>query len=220
MSENVLIVIPAFNEKYTIAAVVENCCAFAKVLVVDDGSSDGTGAIAEAAGAIVLSNGINQGYEYSLNVGYQFAVDHQYGVMITLDADGQLPAEKVPDFVAALQMGAGLAVGKRGALSRLSEKTLAFFSRRLSHLADPYCGMKAYDLRNYKIQKFSSYNSVGTGLAFAYLTLGAQVANIDIEIKAREGTVSKFGGVISSEFRLLPSMLVGILRLFQIRGLL
>lgn len=215
MIKNVLIVIPAWNEERAITPVVESCRAFGDVLVVDDGSSDKTRGVAEVAGAVVISNITNKGYEYSLNVGYVYAVEQQYDAMITMDADGQLPPERIPDFISALVNGARLVVGTRKNLSRLCEGVLSFCSEHLSVIKDPYCGMKAYDLNIRPYSYFSRYNSIGTSLAFDYVDLDVNVTNIEIDMKAREGK-SRFGGALISEFRLSLSMFVGLYRLIKI----
>ena len=64
---------------------------FGDVLVINDGSIDKTGECAHNAGAELITNVVNQGYEYSLNEGYKYACDQDYDIMITIDADGQLP---------------------------------------------------------------------------------------------------------------------------------
>ena len=207
--------IPALNEQSTIGKVVESCRMFGNVLVVDDGSSDETSEIAKVAGAVVISNIKNKGYEYSLNVGYAYALENQYDVMITMDADGELPPDKIPEFICALDNGACLAVGARKKLIRLCEKVLSFFSKYLGGVEDPYCGMKAYDLNIPQRNHFSRYNSVGTSLAFEYVELGANIVNIEIDTNERQGK-SRFGGFFISEIRLSRSMFVGLGRLLKI----
>ena len=94
-----LIIIPAYNEASTIAHVVEGCSQYCDVLVIDDGSLDETLKESKEAGALVISNEINKGYECSLNVGYTYALAQNYDLMITMDADGQLPSNSIPKFI-------------------------------------------------------------------------------------------------------------------------
>lgn len=216
MKTRSLIVIPAYNEEPSIARVIKGCLRYCDVLVVDDGSYDETSRLSKEAGAIVFSNPCNKGYEYALNIGYRYALEQEYDVMITMDADGQLPSESVPQFLSALSGGACLVVGRRKVRPRFCEKALAFFSARFSTLLDPYCGMKAYDLTAMKKNCFSTYNSVGTSLALDYIEQDFRCENIDIDIQEREGQ-SKFGGILVSEFRLLRSMLIGHYRLVKHR---
>src|SRR5450759_609710 len=83
------IIIPAFNEAATIAAVVGNASRIGHVVVVNDGSSDGTERAATAAGATVITLKGNQGYEGALTRGMQFAVENKFSFALTMDADGQ-----------------------------------------------------------------------------------------------------------------------------------
>lgn len=216
MMKGSLVVIPAFNEEASVKNVVTKCAEYCDVLVVNDGSTDGTAIVASLAGAVVLTNDGNKGYEYSLNVAYIYAVDHNYDLMITMDADGQLPAETLPKFIKAIEDGASLAVGNRIIKPRVCEKIFAFFASRLSSIRDPYCGMKAYCLKALKRNTFSQYNSIGTSLALEYIEQQLPCQNIDIEIKERDGE-SKFGGKLSSELKLFRSMIIGNFRLLKIR---
>ena len=93
-----LIVIPAFNEEATVSNVVNSCTKYCDVLVVDDGSTDKTFRAAIDSGAVVIPNKINKGYEHCLNVGYSYAHKLGYDLMITMDADGQLPSKSIPKF--------------------------------------------------------------------------------------------------------------------------
>jgi len=87
-----LIIIPAFNEEAGIAAVVADIHTQAPdfdVLVVDDGSSDGTARAARDAGAIVLAHNFNMGYGVTIQTGYKFAYEKGYKYIIQIDGDGQ-----------------------------------------------------------------------------------------------------------------------------------
>ena len=217
MNRKCIVVIPAFNEETTVKYVVRKCAEYCDVLVVDDGSTDGTAIAASLGGSRVLTNNGNKGYEYSLNVGYMYAIKHNYNVMITMDADGQLPAEMLPNFIEAIDAGASVVVGNRMMKPRICEKILAFLAKSVSSLKDPYCGMKAYCLNSLNRNEFSQYNSIGTSLALDYIEARLPCGNIDIEVKNRIG-VSKFGGQLSSELKLFLSMAVGVFRLLRTWG--
>ena len=211
---NFLAVIPAFNEEATIKDVVTQCTEYCDVLVVDDGSTDGTVDAASHFRATIISNDTNKGYEYSLNVAYLYALENNYDGIITMDADGQLPMKTIPEFINAIEGGVSLVIGNRRIKPRVCEKLFACFSVKLSSLKDPYCGMKAYCLKSLKRTTFSSYNSVGTSLALDYFEHNLLCHNIDIEIQERKGE-SKFGGRLLSELKLFPSMIIGNFRLLK-----
>jgi glycosyltransferase involved in cell wall biosynthesis len=107
-------VIPAYQEASSVGAVVEAARARLPVLVVDDGSTDGTAAAAEAAGATVLVQQPNEGKGAALRAGFRWALDGGFDAVLTLDADGQHDPAEIPAFLAAWSAGgADLIVGRR-----------------------------------------------------------------------------------------------------------
>jgi hypothetical protein len=95
----IAIVVPAYNEAENIGVVLERmpaevCGVETAVLVVDDGSRDGTGDEAAKHGAVVARHVINRGGGAALRTGYRLMVDSGAKIVVTLDADGQhLPSE-------------------------------------------------------------------------------------------------------------------------------
>jgi glycosyltransferase involved in cell wall biosynthesis len=94
-------VIPAYQAARTLEAVVRATREHLPVIVVDDGSSDDTGAVARAAGAQVLRQQPNQGKGAALRRGMAHAVGEGVEAVLTLDADGQHDPACAPAFVAA-----------------------------------------------------------------------------------------------------------------------
>ena len=87
-----LAVVPAYNEAATVGPVINAIHREAPqfdVLVVDDGSTDGTGSVAEAAGARVLRLPFNLGIGGAVQSGFSFALEHGYDYLVQVDADGQ-----------------------------------------------------------------------------------------------------------------------------------
>jgi hypothetical protein len=97
--DRIAILVPAYNEAENIGYVLdlmpaEVCGMKTTVLVVDDGSRDGTGDVAAEHGAIVARHVINRGGGAALRTGYRLLVESGAEVVVTLDADGQhLPSE-------------------------------------------------------------------------------------------------------------------------------
>ncbi len=95
----IAILVPAYNEAENIGHVLDRmpaevCGAPTAVLVVDDGSRDGTGDVAGEHGAVVARHVINRGGGAALRTGYRLMVESGAEVVVTLDADGQhLPSE-------------------------------------------------------------------------------------------------------------------------------
>jgi polyprenyl-phospho-N-acetylgalactosaminyl synthase len=111
----VWVVIAAYNEASVIAAVVSDVLrAGYRTVVVDDGSSDGTGAAALEAGAIVVRHPINLGQGAGLQTGISFALAEGADLIVTFDADGQHRAAEIPVLLDALiRNGADFALGSR-----------------------------------------------------------------------------------------------------------
>ena len=110
----IIALIPAYNEARFIADVVKGAARHLPVVVVDDGSSDGTGGAAALAGAKVISHGRNQGKGKALLTGFDYAIQRGVDAAITLDADGQHDPDEIPLFVAAFRAGEGdIIIGKR-----------------------------------------------------------------------------------------------------------
>ncbi|GHJ08183.1 glycosyl transferase family 2 [Micromonospora humidisoli] len=100
--KRVLIIIPALNESGSIADVVGEVrgeLPGVDVLVVDDGSTDRTAAVAAAAGARVAKLPYNLGVGGAMRLGYRYARDNDYDVAIQIDADGQHDPRYVPKLV-------------------------------------------------------------------------------------------------------------------------
>ena len=98
----IAVVIPAYNEASTIADVVRRVCRYRDwVIVVDDGSDDGTLGRLDGLPVTVLRHAVNQGKAASLWHGMGFALEHCAGAVITLDGDGQHCPEDIPRLLAA-----------------------------------------------------------------------------------------------------------------------
>src|SRR5215210_1149192 len=94
--ESVTIVVPAFNEGDSIAKVVTAMLAagpWHEVLVIDDGSTDGTGAAAQAAGARVVRHPYNKGNGASVKTAIRSSMGE---VLLIIDADGQHDPHDIP----------------------------------------------------------------------------------------------------------------------------
>ncbi len=121
MQYELAIIVPAFNEAKAIGATVAALKSMlsaagvnGEVVVVDDGSKDGTGDAAEAAGVRVIRLEENAGYGFALKTGIA-ATNSRYVAII--DADGTYPAEKIPEML-QLCRNADMVVGDRGTAMR------------------------------------------------------------------------------------------------------
>jgi len=114
MQEQILALVPAYNEGPRVRNVVEGAKAWLPVLVVDDGSTDDTVQHAEQAGALILRREHNGGKGMALRDGFRHALDAGFDAVITLDADGQHDPAEIPAFLAAFEARRGdLIIGSR-----------------------------------------------------------------------------------------------------------
>ncbi len=98
------VVIPALNEARTIRAVAEGCLRhFPDVVVVDDGSSDGTAACLDGLSVEVLRHPAPLGKARALVDGFRWALEHRFDAVLTLDGDGQHDAADLPRLAAVAE---------------------------------------------------------------------------------------------------------------------
>ncbi len=114
-NEGIIALIPAYNEAARVGQIVQCALKYVPmVVVIDDGSSDGTAGSAALAGAKVVVHKVNQGKGAALNSGFAYAVQRNVRAAITLDADGQHDPEEIPLFIAAFEAGEGdIIIGQR-----------------------------------------------------------------------------------------------------------
>jgi len=141
----IAILVPAYNEAENVGYVLdrmpsEACGMPTEVLVVDDGSRDGTADVAAEHGAIVARHVINRGGGAALRTGYRLMVESGAEVVVTLDADGQhLPAEMERLVKPVLDGEVDVAHGSR-VLGQADRNTLSrelgivFFNRLVSFI--------------------------------------------------------------------------------------
>jgi glycosyltransferase involved in cell wall biosynthesis len=110
-------IVPARNEEGAIGGVVAEIRSFdplLDVVVVDDGSTDRTAALAAAEGAAVVRLPYNLGIGGAVQTGFKYALEHGYDVAVRLDGDGQHDPQQIPQLLAPLERGdADVVVGSR-----------------------------------------------------------------------------------------------------------
>ena len=183
---------------------------------MDDASHDGTGEIAEAAGAVVVRLDRNCGYDAALDRGFREALKLGAEVAITFDADGQHDPESLGAFVEPLgDRSADLVIGVRPKPARLMEAVFGFYARVRYGIPDVLCGLKGYRMELYTDHGcFDSSGSIGTELTLASLRRGVRVVTVPVPIEERAGT-PRFGRAVAANFKILRAMIIGIYRDFR-----
>jgi len=154
----IFVIIPAYNEAPLIGQVISEVAPHVnQVIVVDDGSTDQTGLVADQAGAQVITHPINRGQGAALQTGITFALNQGADVIVTFDADGQLLASEIDSMVKPILTGeAQVVLGSRflnqnpdtkiPRSKRLVLKAAVMITRLYTGLAitDTHNGMRAF----------------------------------------------------------------------------
>ncbi|MCM8829892.1 MAG: glycosyltransferase family 2 protein [Candidatus Omnitrophica bacterium] len=135
MNKEIAVLIPAHNEERTIGELVSELKQkFEIVIVVDDGSSDKTGLLAEENGATVLKHSVCRGKGEALKTGFSYIIKNLSGTsaVLTIDGDGQHKVEDVVNFEKAYRRNKNISiwVGKR----RIKGTEMPFI-RRLTNIS-------------------------------------------------------------------------------------
>lgn len=154
--KNFCVLVCAFNEAEHIERVVRESLAQgpAKVIVVDDGSTDGTAALAEKAGAWVLRNPENLGKGASLRHGFELVRQRNFDAVVVVDGDGQHDPREIVRFLEAYERThIPILIGNRMSdttgmpfTRRWTNRAMAWGLNRLVkiYIADPPCGYRFY----------------------------------------------------------------------------
>lgn len=135
-------VMPAYNEAERIEDTIRSVAEYVDtVLVIDDASTDGTGQRAREAGATVLTQPSNQGYIAAIKRGFAAA---DTDVVVTIDADGELPADRIPALARPVCEGmADMVQGRRNRIARPSERFLTWLASWGGSVGDSGTGFRA-----------------------------------------------------------------------------
>jgi glycosyltransferase involved in cell wall biosynthesis len=226
-------IVPAHNEEGSVASVLRELRAeqpdFA-IVVVDDGSTDRTAAIAGAEGARVISLPFNLGIGGAVQTGYQYARDNGFDVAVQVDGDGQHDPREIPRLLEPLFDGqADVVVGTRFAAgggyrgTRLRRIGIHLFAAIVSLLVrsrvtDTTSGFRAVNRR--AIRLFAAdyphdYPEVeATVLAVRH---GLKMVEVPVQMRVRETGSSSITALRSVYYmvKVLLALFIGLFRRYS-----
>jgi glycosyltransferase involved in cell wall biosynthesis len=193
MADRVAVVIPCLNEAATISRLVSEIRQYiTHVIVVDDGSSDATGTLAEAAGAEVLRNEIPQGKGAALLKGWSRAQEKGFDWALCMDGDGQrqhAPAD-IPKFLQANP--ASLVIGNRmentARMPWLRRNVNRWMSQRISKLAgknlpDTQCGFRLMNLGAWSgLDIRTAHFEIESDMLLSFVSAGHTVKFVPVQV--------------------------------------
>ncbi|MGV0744732.1 polyprenol monophosphomannose synthase [Mycolicibacterium sp. XJ870] len=218
-SERTLVIIPTYNERENLPLIVGRvhvACPEVHILIVDDGSPDGTGeladelALADADRVHVMHRSSKAGLGAAYLAGFEWGLGRGYSVLVEMDADGSHAPEELRRLLDAVDAGADLVIGSRyvsgGTVRnwpwrRLAlSKTANTYSRFLLGVGihDITAGYRAYRREVLEKIDLAAVDSKGycfqIDLTWRAINNGFRVVEVPITFTERELGVSKMSG--------------------------
>lgn len=197
-SRRLSIVLPAKNEAEAIAETLIKIVALfpnAELIVVDDGSCDGTGRVAESLGAIVVRHPYSMGNGAAIKSGARRATGD---VIVFMDADGQHQPEDIPRLLSKMEEGYSMVVGARTSVGSQAGLHRAAANGFYNRFASWIVGQPILDLTSgFRVVQASKFRrflfllpngfSYPTTITMSFFRTGLPVAYLPIVVKKRIG---------------------------------
>ena len=221
----VIAVMPAYKEESRIAAAILGVKPLVdQVVVVDDGSEDGTADEARKAGAVVLAHAINRGQGAALKTGTEAALKLGADIILHVDADGQHHPESIPAVLAPVKEGkADVVFGSRflGLESEgmpFTRRVVLVLGRVFSqvalgiprHMTDPQSGFRAMTAAAARAIDFKQDRRAHCSEIMRLVTRsGLRWVEVPVRISYTEATLAK-GNKTSDAFRIAWHLFLGL----------
>lgn len=192
------VLIPCYNEALHIENVIKGVLQYApEVIVVDDGSRDGTGDLAKQCGATVIRHPVNKGKGEALKTGFSLIREKiGWDAIITMDGDGQHAPEEIPRFIETAQrLKVDIVIGDRMSdpyslkkmplIRWLTNKVTSFIISRLTgqKIPDSQCGYRLINIevvKNLELQ--TSRYDTESEILIESVGKGYKIASVPIRI--------------------------------------
>lgn len=218
-----LLILPAYNEEQNIGSVIDSlreCCKNADILVVDDGSVDGTSEVCQKKGVLVVRHDVNLGLASGVRTGMKYALSKGYQYAMQFDADGQHDETKVEEMLkTARNENCDIVIGSRFLkkdrppfLKSLGKGMISFCIKLTcgKRITDPTSGMRVYNRD--VIEKFalSSHFSPEPDMLAFMIRKGAKIEEIPVTMRSRRSGRSYLDLIESVRymFRMITSILI------------
>lgn len=240
----IVVAIPCYNEELAVAGIVLRARQHAdEVLVIDDGSTDQTGAAAALAGATVLRNPGNRGKGYSIQRAFRYARDEGFDALVLLDGDGQHAPEEIPLLLApilaptgAVDMSLGFRFGANTEMPlwrRVGKRALDYATAvgGAGVVTDSQCGYRAFGRRaiheladrlrddGFGIESEQLVHARDASLTFENVPITCRYEGLDTSSK---GPVAHAMGVVASIIEMVtmrhPLLFLGVPSLLLLTG--
>jgi glycosyltransferase involved in cell wall biosynthesis len=193
--DKIVVALPAYNEEKYIGIMVTKVKEYAdEVLVLNDGSSDKTEALAKEAGAEVISHPKNMGYGATIQSIIKEARKRQFDAFVIMDADTQHSAEDIPDLVKPILEGCDLVIGARRRVDIPQYRyfggwILSSFVSMLSgrRVMDSQSGFRAFSPRAVKVLDLKENGmAVSSEMTVKAVVSGLKIREVPISIRYTE----------------------------------
>lgn len=229
---DILIFIPSYNEEENIGKILQQItkCRFpADLLVVNDGSTDGTVEVVRNLGIDILSHLTNLGYGGAVQTGYKYAVKKDYKYVIHLDADGQHNPKSIFRFIEEMKKeDADLLIGSRfledqevlttGRIRLIGIRMFAFIASTImkQEITDPTSGFQMLNrsLFQYLSQEIYPDDYPDVDVIVMIHRAGFRIREIPVTMYRRQDGISMHSGLkpFYYIFKMFLSLFVTMLR--------